>query len=214
MAKTVLCFGDSNTHGTVPMTSMTDIRRFPHDIRWPSVMANALGSDWKVICEGHPGRTTVHDDPIEGHHKNASRALLVLLESHRPVDLLVMMLGTNDLKARFNVGAVEIAQGVEKLVHLIRTTQTGPSQTAPGILIITPPPIRDAGPLMEIFEGGVGKSRRFAETFATMGKRAGVPVFNAATACAMSESEGIHMDEVAHQALGLAVAKEVQRLAA
>lgn len=214
MAKTVLCFGDSNTHGTVPMSSMTDARRFPLEKRWPSVMAHALGSDWHVIAEGHPGRTTVHDDPIEGSHKNARRTLLALLESHRPIDLVVMMLGTNDLKSRFNVGAMEIAQGVENLVKLTRTTQSGPAQSAPQILVVAPPPIRDAGPLMEFFQGGVEKSRHFAETFAAMGERAGVPVFNAGSACTMSDNEGIHMDETAHHALGLAIAGHIQSLSA
>ena len=93
--KTIVCFGDSNTHGTCPMRDLDDVGRFDAQTRWPGVMAAALGAGWQVIEEGHPGRTTVHDDPLEGRHKNGMPALLVALETHRPIDLVIIMLGTN-----------------------------------------------------------------------------------------------------------------------
>ncbi|MEQ8658065.1 MAG: SGNH/GDSL hydrolase family protein [Hyphomicrobiales bacterium] len=210
--KTILCFGDSNTHGTLPMTSLTDVRRLPLEHRWTSIMAAALGAAWQVIAEGHPGRTSVHDDPIEGAHKNAMRTLPALLESHRPIDLVILMLGTNDLKSRFQVSAAEIALSVEKLVGTIKASPCGQDQHPPQLLVVTPPPLRDAGVLMEFFEGGVEKSSRFTKAFAAMGKRASVLVWDAGTACSMSLIDGIHLDEEGHKALGSALAVEVERL--
>src|SRR5262245_18689824 len=102
---TVLCYGDSNTHGTPPMSDMADQGRYPADQRWTGVLRRELGAGWTMIEEGLPGRTTVHDDPIEGVHKNGRRYLLPCLESHRPLDAIVLMLGTNDLKARFSLPA-------------------------------------------------------------------------------------------------------------
>ena len=97
MTRSLLCFGDSNTHGTPPMENMSSQGRFGPDVRWPSVMQTKLAPGWTVIEEGHPGRTTVHDDPIGGMHKNGIRMLPALLETHRPINVIVIMLGTNDL---------------------------------------------------------------------------------------------------------------------
>ena len=113
MNRTILCFGDSNTHGTRAMRRPDDRRRFSKEDRWTGIMASCLGDDWTVVEEGLPGRTTVFDDPIEGQHKNGLRMLRGLLESHREIDLVIIMLGTNDLKFRFSVSATDIALGAE-----------------------------------------------------------------------------------------------------
>src|SRR5689334_22120556 len=84
MTKTIVCFGDSNTYGTPPLTDLEDSRRFDADTRWPGAMARTLGPEWRVIEEGLPGRTTVHDDPIEGFWKNGIKVLPSVIESHRP----------------------------------------------------------------------------------------------------------------------------------
>ena len=94
-----------------------------------------------MIAEGHPGRTTVHDDPIEGEHRNGARILPALLESHRPIDLLAIHLGTNDLKPRFSAGPADIAAGLERLVRMARASAAGPGGGAPAILLLCPPPI-------------------------------------------------------------------------
>nr|MDQ3302571.1 hydrolase [Actinomycetota bacterium] len=88
--KTVLCYGDSNTWGSNPETG----ERFAPHVRWPGVLAWELGDGFCVIEEGLPGRTTVRDDPIEGAHKNGRTYLRACLESHKPLDLVTVMLGT------------------------------------------------------------------------------------------------------------------------
>jgi lysophospholipase L1-like esterase len=105
--RTILRYGDSNTRGFDPEPG----ERFPEDVRWPGVLRTRLGDDYRVIEEGLSGRTTVWDDPIEGVHKNGRTYLRPCLESHSPVDLIALMLGTNDLKKRFGSSASDIAQG-------------------------------------------------------------------------------------------------------
>ena len=123
------------------MRDMDDRRRFAKILRWPEVMAALLGDTWEVVAEGHPGRTAVFDDPIEGAHKNGLRCLQALLESHRPLDLVIVMLGTNDLKARFNATASDIALGLQRLVVEIRRCDSGPDGAAPQVLLAAPVPI-------------------------------------------------------------------------
>ena len=114
--KRVLCYGDSNTFGTGPMRALSDDPIHPKALRWAGVMAGELGAKYDVVVEGLPGRTTVWDDPVEGEYRNGLRSLRATLESHRPIDLLILLLGTNDTKHRFGLGPQDIALGVSRLV--------------------------------------------------------------------------------------------------
>jgi lysophospholipase L1-like esterase len=100
--KTILCYGDSNTWGAVPLQSLELIERFGRSERWTGVLQRELGQAYEVIAEGCNGRTTVWEDPIEGY-KNGKEYLIPCLDSHQPLDLVIIMLGTNDLKARFSI---------------------------------------------------------------------------------------------------------------
>ena len=132
--RTILCYGDSNTWGYDPETG----ERFPEDVRWPGVLRTKLGDDYRVIEEGLSGRTTVWDDPIEGVHKNGRTYLGPCLESHKPVDLVTLMLGTNDLKTRFGSSASDIAQGAAQLSEMVSRSGCGPGGGAPVVLLISP----------------------------------------------------------------------------
>lgn len=208
--RVILCFGDSNTHGTMPMASLLDQGRFDRDTRWPGVMAAALGEGWDVVAEGHPGRTTVHPDPVAGVHKCGAAVLPALLESHRPLDLVVVMLGTNDLKQRFQVPPVEIAVSVERLVVAIRQSFCGPGGGAPDVLVVAPPPVLEAGCLAEVFAGGAAKSVRLAPFLADVAARQGAGFLDAGAVIASSPLDGVHFDAAAHGALGRAVAAAVR----
>ena len=120
----ILCYGDSNTHGTMPMRGAGVSERHPKMQRWPEVMARRLGPAHDVISEGLPGRTTVHDDPVEGGERSGIKVLPAILHSHKPIDLMVLMLGTNDLKPRFSVTAHETLGSDECRVHHDHTTTT------------------------------------------------------------------------------------------
>jgi lysophospholipase L1-like esterase len=210
--RTLLCYGDSNTHGTMPMASLMDMGRFAPDQRWPGVLQAELGSAWRVIEEGLPGRTTVHPDPIAGVHKNGLAVLPAVLESHRPLDLVVLMLGTNDLKHRFGVPPVEIAVSIEHLVLAALRSGTGPGAAAPAVVLVAPPPVLETGCLAEVFEGGAAKSARLAGFYAEIAARHGTGFLDAGRHIASSPLDGVHYDAEAHATLGRAVAGTVRKL--
>ncbi len=208
--RTILCFGDSNTHGTMAMRDLTDRRRFPKDQRWPQVMAAALGDGWEVIAEGHPGRNAVFDDPVEGEHKNGLRVLPALLETHRPIDLVIVMLGTNDLKARFSVPASDIAIGLERVVTAIGASDAGPDGAAPRVLVAAPVPIEETGFLAPMFEGGAAKSRALAPLLQDMATRQAAGFVDLAAVAEVDAVDGIHLGAAAQAAVGAALAGAVR----
>ena len=112
--KTILCYGDSNTYGYNPANGM----RYPKNVRWPGCLGILLGNEYEVIEEGCNGRTTVFDDPIEGW-KNGLDYLRPCLNTHKPIDLVIMMLGSNDLKEVFGAEAKDSAAGAATLVDVI-----------------------------------------------------------------------------------------------
>lgn len=208
-ARVVLCYGDSNTHGTAPMARLTDLGRLGPAERWPGVLAAALGAGWRVIEEGLPGRTTVHPDPVSGEHKSGIAVLPAVLESHRPIDVVALMLGTNDLKARFHVPPVEIAASVERLVLTVLHSFCGPDERAPAVLLISPPPAFEAGCLAETFEGAAAKSNRLAGYYARVARRHGAAFLDAGGSVASSRLDGVHFDATEHEKLGRAVAAAI-----
>jgi lysophospholipase L1-like esterase len=206
--RSVLLFGDSNTHGTIPMPDLGFSERFGREERWPGRLRRLLPG-WDVIEEGHPGRTTVHDDPVEGAHRNGLTVLPALLESHKPLDVVAVMLGTNDLKERFSVNATDIAHSLERLVRLILASGAGPGNGAPGVLLVAPPPIIEVGCLAGMFAGGAAKSRGLAAEIAAAAKRVGVPFLDAGQVVKVSPIDGIHYDAEANPVLAEAFARAI-----
>lgn len=205
--KTVLCYGDSNTWGADPAGGV----RFPPDVRWPGVLEAALGTGYKVIEEGLNGRTTRWDDPIE-LHRNGLTYLVPCLESHRPLDLVTIMLGTNDLKARFRLNASDIAQSAAGLAQIAeRTARTATGEPAK-VLLIAPPPVTTLSRLDLMFEGAVEKSRLFAEYYRRSAEWAGVPFFDAGAVIRSSDLDGIHFEAAEHRKLGEALAGRVREM--
>ena len=211
-ARTILCFGDSNTHGSAPKRDPVLSPRFGAEDRWPGVLRSSLGPNWTVIEEGLPGRTTVHDDAVDGIHKNGLRYLRPCLESHRPIDLLAIMLGTNDLKARFSLPAGDIAAGLAVLCQTALACEAGPGGAAPKLLVISPVPIIEAGLLAEMFTGGAAKSERLAELYRAVAERFGAAFFDAGSVARCSPVDGVHFDPDQHRLLGAALARVVTGL--
>lgn len=133
----ILCYGDSNTWGFNPANPFT---RFPHDVRWTGLLRTGLGDGFEVIEEGLNGRTTVWDDPF-GDHKNGKTYFAPCLESHRELDMVIIMLGTNDLKDYFGLTAADVAGGLKALIAVTRMSGAGRKGSPPEILIVSPPPI-------------------------------------------------------------------------
>jgi lysophospholipase L1-like esterase len=210
---TILCYGDSNTFGTPPLLARDELRRFAPDERWPGVLRRELGSGWSVIEEGLPGRTTVHDDPIEGAYKNGLSYLFPCLESQRPVDIVALMLGTNDLKARFSLPAEDIAEGIGVLLDAIAKSFAGPAGAAPRVLLIAPPPLARLELLAGMFSGGSEKSHRLGSLYAAVAARFHAAFLDAGSTISSSDIDGIHFEASAHAKLGAAVAAAIRGIA-
>jgi lysophospholipase L1-like esterase len=208
--KTILCYGDSNTWGHSPSTQ----DRYGRDERWPGVLRNELGADYLVIEEGLGGRTTVWDDPVEGIHKNGSTYLTPCIESHRPLDLVIILLGTNDLKSRFSMSAFDIAKGAGVLVQIIQKSETGPNGKAPKVLLMAPPPTEKlAGTdFVEMFAGAEEKSKNFSREYRLVAEASGCEFLDTADFIVSSKLDAIHWDVEAHQKLGEAVAARVREI--
>jgi lysophospholipase L1-like esterase len=207
--KSVLCYGDSNTWGYDPATR----QRFAPDIRWTGVLANRLGPDYQVIEEGLNGRTTRWDDPIEPG-RNGLTFLRPCLESHEPLDAVIVMLGTNDLKRRFNLTASDIAQSAAELAASIRHTARNAVGQPAQVLLVAPAAVVTLTEFDEMFVGAREKSRQFSHYFRLASAWYDVPFFDAGSVIVSSEKDGIHLDAEEHRKLGEAFAVEVRRLLA
>ncbi|MBB3932131.1 lysophospholipase L1-like esterase [Kaistia hirudinis] len=211
---TILCYGDSNTWGATPQPRRGDFGRFAADVRWPGVLRAHLGAGHTVIEEGLNGRTTCIEDPVEGYHKSGTAHLIVALESHQPLDLVIIMLGTNDLKARFAMQPVDVGFGMGKLAEIALRSPFGPNGTAPEVLLVAPAPFAKLSWFEEMFTGGTEKSRHLAAEIAINAREKGVHFFDAGSVISSSDNDGIHLEADAHATLGKALADQVRSILA
>lgn len=207
--KTIVCYGDSNTHGFNP----ADRGRYDYAVRWPGRLQLLLGrEDYYVVEEGLNSRTTVHSDACYDDDKSGAALLPAVLKTHMPVDLLVLMLGSNDLKLRFHMQPADIARGAALLVQTAQ--QVSVAKRADGrpceILLVSPPHItenlRGGGCYDEFGDRAIALSRALAERYAAVAHAAGVHVFDAARVAAPSPLDGLHLPPEGHAALAQALA--------
>jgi lysophospholipase L1-like esterase len=207
--KTILCYGDSNTWGYNGETET----RYPFEERWVTRMARELGDGYHVIAEGLNGRTTVWPDPIEGEYKSGKSYLLPCLESHHPIDLVVLMLGTNDLKHRFGLSAWDIARSIETLLELIGGTAFGPDGMPPPVMVVSPAPTCVKGTVFEeMFDGADEKSLRLAQYYEEVAEVYGCAFLDAGQVIQSSKVDGIHLDASELPKLGHAMAQAVREV--
>ena len=202
--KRILCFGDSNTWGYDPETD----ERYDNKTRWPCVMSSILGDEYEIVEEGMNGRTTVWDDPVDGLMSGLSFLKPCLL-SHKPLDLVIIMLGTNDLKDRFCVSAFEIAKSAGRLVQMIQASDAGPEGEAPQVLLVAPPPIVVGENGLDTRAHGLAKSQQFADQFAEIAKELGCKFADAGEFIESSPVDGIHFSAEAQRELGKSLTKVV-----
>ena len=205
--KTILCYGDSNTWGYEPATK----ERYSRGERWTGILQQELGAEYYIVEEGLNGRTTVWDDPIEGY-KNGKEQLIPCLTSHKPIDLVTIMLGTNDLKRRFSLGAYDIAEGAGVLVNIVQKSDCGPQEDAPKVLLMAPPPVANLTEYAEMFEAAEVKSRRFSEHYRRVAQEYGCEFLDTAQVIVSSDLDGIHFEVSEHQKLGQTVAAQVREM--
>jgi lysophospholipase L1-like esterase len=203
--KTILCYGDSLTWGYNPR----DGTRYPFDQRWPGVLQSELGSDFRIIEEALNGRTTVTESWLLPNR--SGRAMLgPLLESHAPIDLCILMLGTNDVGPSYHLTASEVAFGCLALIWTIQKSQAGPAGGAPELLLIAPPALGAVSGLMELFyKGGEEASRALAKAYKTVADASACHFLDASKYLEVSKVDGVHLDPPAHRLLAMEIKKIV-----
>ncbi|MDR3337276.1 MAG: SGNH/GDSL hydrolase family protein [Treponema sp.] len=216
--KTILIYGDSNTWGYIPGDSG---KRYDHKTRWTMALKKLLNEGcppedpaYWIEEEGQNGRTTCREDPVEGD-KNGYRQLPPILESHKPLDIVIIALGTNDLKARFNPTAEDVAKGVLRLVETAQTSKTGPGDSAPKALIICPPPVigNPDNPIFKsMFAGGEKISQELPPYFEQAAKECRATLLKAGDFIKSSSVDGIHFDAGELTKLARAVADVIKKL--
>jgi lysophospholipase L1-like esterase len=203
MVKTIVCYGDSNTWGSIPGEYY---QRFPAEVRWPGVLRSRLGDGYAVMEEGLSGRTTIKEDPFE-EGRNGKTLLLPVLRTHRPLDLVIIFLGTNDLKARFCLTAYDIARGAIALAGAAMKCGLAPGNANPAVILVAPPPLGRLGIYAEEFEGGMEKSLKLGKYYSQRAAELGCQFLDAGQIIASSDRDGIHLEAEAHQKLGKALAE-------
>jgi lysophospholipase L1-like esterase len=198
--KTVLCYGDSLTWGY----SAEGPGRHAYEDRWPSVLQSALGSDARVIAEGLNGRTTAYDDHLASADRNGARILPTVLMTHAPLDLVIFMLGSNDMKPFICGRAIGAKQGMQRLIDIVRGTAYPMGEEPPDVLMVSPPPLCDtADPdFAAMFADGIDQSRMLASFYSDLADEAGCGFFDAGTVAGTTPLDGVHLDAQNSRAIG------------
>ncbi|ODT76105.1 MAG: arylesterase [Pelagibacterium sp. SCN 64-44] len=212
--KTILAFGDSLTYGANPQTGGP---RHAFEDRWPNALEKALDGDVRVVAEGLGGRTTVYDDPTAAADRNGGRILPTLLASHAPLDLVVIMLGTNDLKPSICGTALWASYGMRRLTQIVRGHFGGLGEAIPQVLLVAPPHACDSdnADMMEHFGGVahvVGQSQLFVQHYRRQASDWSTGFFDAASVAQASPLDGIHLDAANTRAIGEGIAPTVKSM--
>lgn len=202
--KTILCYGDSITWGSDAQTG----GRHAFEDRWPNVLQKALGPSVQVVTDGLRGRTTAYDEHLAACDRNGVRILPTTLYTHAPLDLVILMLGSNDMKPAIAGTALAAMQGMRRLVEIVRlnATRDGTSEP-PAVLIVAPPPLSEtANPeFAAMFAGGVEESRMIAGFYADLADAEGCGFFDAGSVAETTPIDGVHLDAANTRAIGRAL---------
>lgn len=204
----ILCFGDSNTYGLIPGTK----ERYGRDIRWTGILADRLYEEnYRIVEEGLCGRTTVFEDELRDGRKGID-LLPVLLESHAPIDRIILMLGTNDCKSFYNASAEVIGMGIEKLLQQIRNADQNIK-----ILLISPiwlgEGVWQEGFDPEFNENSVDVSKKLKKVYRKIADKNGCDFLAASDVAEASETDREHLDSDGHKKLAEAILKMLETAA-
>lgn len=203
--KTIVCYGDSNTWGNVPRTD----ERYPHDIRWPGALQKKLGSGYEVISEGLCGRTLVATDPAKPHRTGITH-LQSIIESADPIDAIIIMLGTNDVKTTYDLTPTQIAGHLSQTIELIQHCKE--LNRSPKILVVCPPPviIPKTKDLNARMVHGPEKFAALPALYKDVAHKHGCDFVNAGDHITSSDIDGYHLDEKSHLVFAGVIAEWVK----
>ena len=208
--KNILCFGDSNTWGYDPETQT----RFSKNIRWTGVLQQLLGTNFNVIEEGLNGRTTnvnekeEHDLGYSRAYRSAMDLLSILIETNSPLDLIVVMLGTNDLKTNFNQSADMIAKNMRLVCESIISNDYFQNKS---IILVAPTHINENSPnLLDSFVGTTSASKSFSNSYKKISDDLGLFFLDASESVITNEIDGLHWDANQHNDFAKVVCQKIK----
>jgi len=208
-AKRVLCFGDSNTWGYIPGTKH---ERYPANVRWTGVLQQLLGDDFEVIEEGLNSRGIIKGDSRPGkEQRSAMEYILACLDSHDPLDHIVICLGANELKAEFDLSAEEVGKNVEMLIKTITSRPSQFRPTVPHVTVIVPAVLDESTDYAKKdnkFVGAEHKSIDLKKVLAAVAKENGCSLVDIQEQL-LTGVDGVHLLAESHEALGKAVAQSI-----
>ena len=212
--KRILCYGDSNTHGYLAPTG----DRYAEHERWTGILQDLLGAEYRIIEEGLGGRTTVIDDALEDY-LNGKKLIIPCIKTHYPVDLIIIMLGTNDMKTRFGMSPWDIARGAGVVAQMAIdwTRARSKTNTPAKILLVSPILISEAmetSPFAEDFGylEAHEKSKMLASRFQRVADNLGVYFMDAALITPPCDEDAIHLNKEGHLALAKEFAKRIKEI--
>ncbi|MDR1516011.1 MAG: SGNH/GDSL hydrolase family protein [Synergistaceae bacterium] len=214
MKKTILVFGDSNSWGWNPNNDLVkQFERWDDDIRWPGVLQKELGDSYKVLVDGLNGRTTVWDDPIE-EYRCGKDQIIPSMDAAAPIDLIIIFVGTNDLKVRYTVSAQDIANGAAILVRKALGQSGAFTGGVPKVILIGPPPLGPVsnGVFKLMFGGNEEKSKHLGAHYKAVAETFGVEFLDAGSVTKGSGIDGLHLDADQHECLGKALVGLVKKV--
>lgn len=193
----ILCYGDSNTWGDPPGSE----GRYPYNIRWTGRLQNLLVNKYQIIEEGLCGRTTIMDDPKE-EGRNGKTYLISYLKTHKQIDLVILMLGSNDLKERFNLTAKEISENIEELIKIIKPIK---------VLLLSPPIVNlNCKNPPQGMKGAEEKSKQLAKYYKEVAIRQGCEFIDIAQYVQPSNVDGCHLEKDTHTRIAEILEKEIK----
>lgn len=213
--KRVFVFGDSLTWGWTPVAPIVPTTRHPHADRWTTVLGENLGDGYELVVDGLSGRTTNIDDPNDPK-LNGADYLPAALAAHEPLDLVIILLGTNDTKTYLNRTPFEIGLGAGELINMVQKSPgwDWTDYPSPPVLLISPPPLGETiDPLAApIFVDGLAKSQALPGVYKAIAEAAGESFFDAGSVVSTDGVDGIHFSAETNRTLGAAVARKVKTL--
>jgi lysophospholipase L1-like esterase len=218
--KRVLVFGDSISWGWMPTEKGFPTSRYPVADRWPTMMAEALGPGFRVLVNAVSGRTTDVDysegqGTLSGSDFNGLKALPGAIATEMPLDLVIVFLGTNDLRSDVNRTPEEIAAGTMRVAALVaKSTGAFTIYPPPRALVVVPPPLGDVSktPIRDLLDGAAEKSRGLSAAYAAAAAKIGIAYFDAGAVTTTDGIDGVHFSTDANHRLGVALASKVREM--
>lgn len=206
----ILCYGDSNTWGR----SGQDTKRYPVNVRWTGLLQEKLGASFEIIEEGLRSRTTdLDDDDPQFPGRNGLTYLRPCLESHNPLDVVVLWLGTNDLKSKFHRGAEDIAKALEILIEEIKSIAFSNNEQSARILLISPPVVKEEvlKPKSQ-FAGAGNKSKKLSLLIKNLSEKTGCDFLDLANHVEPGDFDGVHLEVEAHTVVAEKICEEIKKI--